>query len=108
MSGKQPAALGDQRDAEPDAAVGGRGGYVDTVEPHRARRHRVRAGDRAQQRGLARAVGADQGEPLALAERERHAADRGQEAVAGLQAVDGEQRHVAPPAAPAGDAPRPR
>ena len=42
--GKQAAALGDQRDAQRDAAVGGQRGDVEAIEAHASGARRVRAG----------------------------------------------------------------
>src|SRR5262249_31406435 len=52
-----------------------------------------RAGDQAEQRGLARAVGADHAEDLAGAEREIDAIERGEASEASGQAAGREQRH---------------
>ena len=57
----------------------------------------MRAGDGAEQRGLAGAIGADQRDRLAGLDRERDAAHRLQLAVARLEPLDREQRHTTPP-----------
>ena len=60
------------------------------IEPCARRRE---AGDRAQRRGLARAVRADQRDDLALLDLERDALERGDVAVVGVDVVELEQRH---------------
>ena len=77
------------------------------VEPHRARRQRPQPRDRPHHRGLARAVGAEQGDQLALAHHQRDAVQRLDPAVVHDDVADLEQdgpfvgvtrvRHRAPP-----------
>ena len=57
----------------------------------------VRAGDRAQQRRLASAVGPDNCQPLAFAQAQVDAAYRDQQAVAGLDLLELAQVHLRPP-----------
>ena len=71
---------------------------VVAVEDDPAGRRPVRAGDRAQQRRLAGAVGADERHASRPPRRsKRHAAHRLQQAVAGVEPLDREQRSCATP-----------
>ena len=63
---KQPAAFRHHGDAEPHHFVRRLVADRLAVEHHHVGRGRQRAGDRAQKRGLAGAVGADDGDGLAL------------------------------------------
>ncbi len=67
------------------------------IEP-RARRRQ--AGDGAQRRRLAGAVGADQRDDLALVDRERDALERLDRAVGGADVLEFEQRRHAQPCFP--------
>ena len=60
--------------------------------PHLTAERRELAGEGQQRRGLPRTVGADQGDDLARLDGEVEIADCGKVAVAGVQAVRGEQR----------------
>ena len=66
------------------------------VEARSAAGGAVRAGDRAQQRRLPRAVGADQRERLALVDLERHLPHGLEQPVADVEPLDLEQAHRAP------------
>ena len=57
----------------------------------------VKPGDRAQCRGLARPVGADERDALAFVDGQRHALERLDVAVEGMDLVDLEQRHQTAP-----------
>ena len=65
---------------------------VDAVEAQRAARRLLDAVDGADQRALARAVGADNGHDLAGGDLERHSAERLRIAVVEVEAVDLEER----------------
>ena len=93
QAGEQPATFRHQRDAHSSARVGAARRHVDAVEHDAPAGERVLAGDGAQQRRLAGAVGADQGDRLALADGEADAAHGGQQAVARLETLDRQQRH---------------
>jgi hypothetical protein len=91
-AGKQAPSFRDQGQAFGHTLVGGHAGDVHTVPPHRAAAGAVCAGQRAQERGLARAVGPHQGQDVALAHLQRHIAHGGQLPVVGAQGFDGQQR----------------
>ena len=65
---------------------------VDAVEQDAARVRRLEAGEQAQERGLAAAGRAEEGEELVLADVERHGLDGGRAPETLRDAVDGEQR----------------
>ena len=80
------------RDAEEAAAVNGEGGDVAAVEADAAALRRSLAGQERDQRGLAGAVGADNGVKLAARDVERDAVGRHHAAEALGQALDLQQR----------------
>src|SRR3954447_5190256 len=84
------------RDPEPDDVLRSRLGDLLAVEADRALARRRQPGDRAERRGLARSVRADQGDDLALLHRQRDALDGGDVAVVGVDVVQFEQRHQPP------------
>ncbi len=83
--GEDPPVLGDEGHATAQHLVGGRTGDVLAVEAHRPRGRGQQPGDRGQRRGLARAVGADERDDLALVDPQPEVPDRGDRPVAGGQ-----------------------
>ena len=79
--------LGEQRhllegagDAVAGAVVAREVGHVAPAQPHLATRGRERPRDDVEQRALARAVGPDEADQLALADGEAHVVERGEPA----------------------------
>ena len=99
MRWKQRRPSGDcempERGRSPAAAVARCSSPWKRIEPVRGG---VEAGDRAQRRRLAGAVGADQRDDLALLDRQRDALERLDVAVVGVDVLDLEQRHRLSPA----------
>src|SRR5258706_4082733 len=79
------------RDAAPRALVGGQAGDLLAVEADAAALVRKRTRDAVDERGLARAIRADQAEALALADLEAHAVQRGEAAEVLGHALDLQQ-----------------
>ena len=88
------ALLGAVRDAESDNHIGI--GAVDRLVPEcdRPRTRRKDAGDRAQHRRLAGAVGTDQRNELALVDRERHAIQDACRSAMQRNVIEREHRHA--------------
>ena len=97
--GEDLPALGHLDDAEPDPFIGREGADVGAPEGQRAAAHPLHPRDGAQQRALAGAVGADQGDGLALADLE---GDPGQRLDAAIMAgqIDDVEHAPSPQAAP--------
>ena len=95
---KQTAAFGHMRDAGFDDLVRRGADEIASLHHHRARGRRQQPGDHAQQRGLARAVGADHGDGLAGVDLHRHAEQRLEPAIARIDGV--ELQHQAAVSAP--------
>ena len=88
---EEPSALGDVGDSDARDSLRSGPGDALTGEAHLAGgRHEPR--DRAERRGLARAVAAEDGDDLSLADRERDTVESLYRAVASLDAVELEQR----------------
>ncbi len=85
------AALGHVGDAAGGDGVRGQAGQVGAVVPHRSRARAEQAGDGAEQRRLAGAVGAEHGDHLARPHLERDALQRRDRAVVNRQALHAEQ-----------------
>ena len=64
-----------ESEAATDEAMGGEAGDIRAVEPHRPRLDRRQAGDRLDQRRLARAVGTEHRDDLARCDAQRRAVD---------------------------------
>jgi hypothetical protein len=95
--GEDLAALGDVSDSRVEDLVRCVSGDVAVLETHRAFAGRRQAHDRAQGRRLARAVATEQHGDLARGDGEGDVAQHVALAVKGLEGLDGEQRHSAPP-----------
>ena len=80
--GEDAPPLRHQRDTRAEDRLGRLAGHVAPLERHAARGRRHEPGDGAEQRRLARAVGADEGHQLARAHLEGDVAERGDGAVA--------------------------
>src|SRR5260370_3188153 len=80
------------REAEMTDLVGAHAADLGTVEPDRAGGRAQRPGDQVEDRALARAIGADQAENLALAELERDPVHRPESVEALGQGFDGPHR----------------
>jgi hypothetical protein len=72
---ERPRDLEGAADAAIDDAMRGQSRNLAALEHDRARRRGERAGEHVEDRALARAVGADQAEYLALIDLERHVGD---------------------------------
>ena len=95
--GEQSPAFGNKRHAQRGARVRGRRADILALEDDAARRDSVRAGDRAQKRGLAGAVRADERNRLPFLDGQADAAHSLELAVAGFETFDGKKRHTTPP-----------
>jgi len=84
------------RDAKPRAIRRAYAAHVLAVELDPASR-RDHAGERAQRRGLAGAIGTEQRDDRAFLDREIDAVQHPDRAVAGMQAADLKCRHAASP-----------
>ena len=93
-AGEQPAAFGHDRDAVGHHAVRLRAADRTAVEAHHLGRDAQQPHDRFEQRRLAGAVGADQRDDLAGGDLEIDAVERLEIAIAGDQAMGGEQRRA--------------
>ncbi len=93
--GKDLPPLGDLADAEIADAVARLAGDLFALEADRAARRAVHPGDGADQRGLAGAVRADDGDDLALGDLERDAVERLRVAVEEIEIADGEHHEAA-------------
>ena len=91
---KQPASLGNHRDAEPDNLVRGLVADRPAVEHDALGRALDGAGDRAQKRGLAGTVGADDGHRLAILDGDVDVEQRLEVTVKGAEILRAQQRHV--------------
>ena len=85
---KHLPAFGDLADAEIADAVARPAGDVGAAKHDAAARRRLHAGDGADQRGLAGAIGADDGDDLALRDLERHAVERLRVAIEQVEVFD--------------------
>ena len=94
--GEDAAALGHVDDAEAHDRVRPQRADRLAVEPDAAAAGPHQAADRAQQRGLARAVGAEDADQLAALDPQRHLLQRADRAVVDREAVDlKHRRHLA-------------
>ncbi len=93
--GEDAPALGHVGDAETHDPLGRAAVDAHAVEPDLARARRREARDRAQRRALARAVGADEGDDVALLDLHRDALERGDLVVVNVHVVEPEQ-HLKP------------
>ena len=93
QAGEGPAALGHLDDARGDDLVRGDRTEVPSVEANGPGARADDPGDRVEGGRLARAVGADERDDLALLDRQRHALEGVDVAVVGVDVVDFEQRH---------------
>jgi hypothetical protein len=91
--GEHAPLLGNPRDPAPGDLVGAERGHVVAAQAHAALPGPRDPHDRAERRGLAGAVAADEGDHLALADRQRHALQNVRLAVVGVDLLDGEQAH---------------
>ncbi len=98
--GEDPLAAGDLGDAEAGDLVGRQVGDVAAVEDDGAAVGLDHAADGPQQRRLARPVGADQGDDLALADLDLDVGEHGDAVVADAELADGEEREPAGVAVP--------
>src|SRR5262249_42598616 len=106
---ERPRHLEAARDAAPRALIGRQARDLLAGESDRAGVVAQEARDAVDERGLARAVRADQAEALALRDLEAHLGERGEAAEALRQAADREQRaHRRPLILPATRRARPR
>ncbi len=99
--GEDAPALGHLDDPDRDDVVGGHGGQVAAVEDDLSAARPQQSAHRVQHRRLARAVGADERDDLAVIDGQRDATQGLDVAVVGVQVGDLEQRHVRPCPAPA-------
>ena len=90
--GKDLPAFGHVADARAEHAMGRRARDVAPGEPHAAASRRREPHDRAERRGLARAVAADQHGDRAALHREREVVEHVALAVVGVEVLDLEQR----------------
>ena len=95
--GKDLPPLGDIPYPQVEDLVRGMSGDVAVLEAHRAAPRRRQSHDRAQRRRLARAVAPEEHGDLPRRDREGDVAQHVALAVEGLEGVDGEERHSAPP-----------
>ena len=89
-------ALGHLADAEIADAMARPAGDIGAAEQDAAARRPQHAGDGADQRGLAGAVGADDGDDRALLDVERHAVERLRVAVEHIEVFDARASHAPP------------
>ena len=93
---KQPPAFRHHRDAGGNPLVCAQVADIPAFELYRSRTGRVDPGNRAEQRCLAGAVGANNAQYFAARHGERNVTDRRQQTVAGYQSPDLEQVHSTP------------
>ena len=96
---KQIVALKRIAEAEPSPRVNGQPGDIPAIEIHAARGRREFTGNQLEECGLARAVGADDGPPLAGLDLQRHVHQRRQPTVVLVQALHLDLAHARFPAA---------
>ena len=92
--GKDLAAFGHLAEAEVADAMARPAGNIGAAEDDAAARLRLHAGERADERRLAGAVGADDGDDRAFRDLERHAVERLHVAVEDIEVFDA-QHHTA-------------
>ncbi len=98
-AGEQAPPLGHQRNAEADPLLRRNPGDVAAKQRDASRGGAVETGDRPQQRGLARAVGANQRHDLAFGDREARLPQHLDVAVAHIEPFDRKHGHAFAPAA---------
>ena len=103
---KDPAPLRRLRDAEAHHLMRRQAGNVRAVEQDAAGTRLGRAADRHQQRGLAGAVGADQGHDLPLVDADGDVVQRAHRAIGGGDAVQLQHAHAACSSSPSSPSPR--
>ena len=90
VRGENLPALGDVRHAEADDLVWPLGGDVDAIERDRAAALLDQAGDRAEERRLAGAVGTDERDDFALGDLQGDVLEGADDAVADFDVGDGQ------------------